>query len=155
MLIATEPLPTCLRPLIHSPAARFRPDGAGRLLILTDLVAPDDDSPAPLPSTLAPPEADAIVARVAAYLPAARGARVEAARVGVRPMPPDGHPILGPLPGLAGFYTAVTHSGVTLGPLLGRLIAAEILTGTPEPRLAPYRPERFAILHSAPPGTTS
>ena len=91
LLIATEPVPTCLRPVVHSPAARFRPDGAGRL--------------------------------------------------GVRPMPPDGHPIVGPL--LPGLYAADTHSGITRGPLLGRLVAAEILTGTPDPRLAPYRPDRF------------
>jgi len=149
LLIATEPVPTCLRPVVHSPAGRFRPDGAGRLLLLTDFVAPDDPVERPSPS-LPPPEAAALVDRIATVLPPARGARVEAARLGVRPMPPDGHPIVGPL--LPGLYTAVTHSGITLGPLLGRLVAAEILTGTPDPRLAPYRPDRFG---TAPRSSTS
>lgn len=151
LLLVTEPVPTCLRPVIHSPAGRFRPDGGGRLKILTDLVLPDDPVAVPVVSAPVPDAAEAHVARVADYLPAARGARVEVARLGVRPMPPDGHPIVGPVPGLDGFYIAVTHSGVTLGPLLGRLVATELLTGTPEPRLAPYRPDRF---ESKAPGAT-
>jgi len=36
-----------------------------------------------------------------------------------------------------------THSGVTLGPLLGRLIADEIVRGTPSAMLGPFRPDRF------------
>jgi len=37
----------------------------------------------------------------------------------------------------------VSHSGVTLGPLWGRVATAELLNGRPDPRLAPFRPERF------------
>jgi len=61
----------------------------------------------------------------------------------VRPLPGDERPIVGPLPGLTGVYVAVTHSGVTLGPLLARLLAEEIATGKMPPLLAPYRPDRF------------
>ena len=50
----------------------------------------------------------------------------------------------GALPGLDGFYVVVSHSGVTLGPLWGRVAAAEILEGALDPRLGPYRPDRFA-----------
>jgi glycine/D-amino acid oxidase-like deaminating enzyme len=55
----------------------------------------------------------------------------------------DGHPIIGFLgPGL---YVAVMHSGATLGPLTGRLAAAEI-TGTASAeqleQMRPYRPDR-------------
>ena len=35
------------------------------------------------------------------------------------------------------------HSGVTLGPLIGRLAAMEILDGVRVEPLAPYRIERF------------
>jgi glycine/D-amino acid oxidase-like deaminating enzyme len=144
MLVVTEPVPACLRPVVHSPAGTFRPDGGGRVLILTDLVSPAEPIEAAMPSVPAPAAAAELVERVAAYLPALCGARLEAARVGVRPMPEDGHPIVGPAPGLEGFYVVVTHSGITLGPLLGRLVGGELLGGTPEPRLAPYRPARFA-----------
>ena len=83
------------------------------------------------------------MAQVAQYLPALVAARVEAARLGVRPMPPDGYPIVGPHPELPGFYGVVTHSGVTLGPVLGPLVAREVLTEQPEPVLSAYRPGRF------------
>ena len=33
-------------------------------------------------------------------------------------------------------------SGATLGPIVGKLVAEEILTGTRLPILAPFRPER-------------
>jgi glycine/D-amino acid oxidase-like deaminating enzyme len=44
----------------------------------------------------------------------------------MRPMPLDGPPIIGPLPGHPGGYLAVMHSGVRLAPEVGRRIAAEL-----------------------------
>lgn len=85
--------------------------------------------------------------RLAAYIPSlpARDLSGPATvRLGVRPMAPDDRPIAGPLPGVPGVYVLATHSGITLGPLLGQLAAQEIVTGTPADLLAPYRPERFA-----------
>jgi D-hydroxyproline dehydrogenase subunit beta len=70
-------------------------------------------------------------------------ARITDHHVCVRPMPQDGHPIVGPLPGAPHIYLAVTHSGVTLAAHLAKLIAADLLTATPPPALAPYRPDRF------------
>jgi glycine/D-amino acid oxidase-like deaminating enzyme len=50
---------------------------------------------------------------------------------------------VGPLPDVSGYYLAVTHSGVTLAPALGRIVADEIVHEREEPRLAPFRPGRF------------
>ena len=47
-------------------------------------------------------------------------------RVGMRPMPADGQPIVGPLPSHPGGYLAVMHSAVRLAPEVGRRIAAEL-----------------------------
>lgn len=59
----------------------------------------------------------------------------------VRPMPQDGLPIVGYVePNL---YAAVTHSGMTLGPLLSSIAAAEIADSISCDLLAPYRPSRF------------
>ncbi|MGK5682162.1 NAD(P)/FAD-dependent oxidoreductase [Actinoplanes sp. URMC 104] len=63
-------------------------------------------------------------------------------RVCVRPLPVDGHPLVGWLPGLENAYVSVTHSGMTLGPLLGELAAREIVAGQPGDDLGPYRPGR-------------
>jgi glycine/D-amino acid oxidase-like deaminating enzyme len=144
LLLVTERIPVRLRQVVHPPGPSFRPDGGGRLVILTDWTPPGSpDELTPAPSLLPTSDADALLAQVTRWLPAANAARVEAMRLGVRPMPPDGFPIVGPHPELAGFYIVATHSGITLGPVLGPLVAAEVTTGRPEPQLAPYRPDRL------------
>ena len=65
------------------------------------------------------------------------------ARFGMRPVPADGHSCVGALSAIPGYFEAVTHSGVTLGPLIGRLLAREILTGEVDPLIAPFRADRF------------
>jgi glycine/D-amino acid oxidase-like deaminating enzyme len=59
-------------------------------------------------------------------------------------MPVDGLSIVGPVPSAPDVYVAITHSGVTLAPILGRYISHEILTDSQVDSLAPYRPTRFA-----------
>ena len=58
--------------------------------------------------------------------------------LGVRPVPKDGLPMVGWVDGV---YAATMHSGITLGPLIGQLVAAEVM-GTPQAVLAPFRPDR-------------
>ncbi len=138
-LIYTTPVAATLRRPVHAPGVHFRPDGAGRIVLAEgahDHVWREGAEPWP---------AEQSRRAVAAHFPALAGARVEATRVGVRPMPRDERPMLGPIPGLDGFYVVTSHSGVTLGPLWGRVAAAEILDGKPDPRLAPYRPARFLM----------
>jgi glycine/D-amino acid oxidase-like deaminating enzyme len=65
------------------------------------------------------------------------------ARVGARPMPADGEPIVGAVAGVPGLYLAVMHSAVTLAPAVGRLVARELVDGTVEPALAGCRLDRF------------
>ena len=59
-------------------------------------------------------------------------------------MPADRLPIVGPLPWLEALYLVVSHSGVTLAPVLGRLVAAEVAEQTADGLLATFRPSRFA-----------
>ena len=56
-------------------------------------------------------------------------------------MPRDGFPAVGYVE--AGLYAAVTHSGMTLAPLLGQLVAAELTDGMSLQLLDDYRPARF------------
>ncbi len=136
-LIYTAPVATTLRRPVHAPSCHFRPDGGGRVV----RAAGAHDQTRAEAGAPWPPERS--LAAVAAHLPALAGARVEATRIGVRPMPRDERPMVGTLPGVEGFYVVVSHSGVTLGPLWGRVVAAEILDGALDPRLACYRPARF------------
>jgi glycine/D-amino acid oxidase-like deaminating enzyme len=59
-------------------------------------------------------------------------------------MPVDGYPSVGSVPAIPGYFEAITHSGVTLAPLIGRSLAAELLGQPPDALFAPYRPDRFS-----------
>jgi glycine/D-amino acid oxidase-like deaminating enzyme len=90
------------------------------------------------------PHARALLAQAARFFPALATAGVDRWWVAWRAMPSDRLPIVGPLPWLEGLYVAVSHSGVTLAPVLGRLVADEVATQAADGRLAPFRPARFA-----------
>ncbi len=77
-------------------------------------------------------------------LPGLADAEVHTASVGLRPIPPDGLPIVGFLPGLENLYAVVAHSAVHLAPVLGRL-AAQVLTGACPDQLEPFRPTRLPV----------
>ena len=63
--------------------------------------------------------------------------------VGIRPVPEDGISIADVLPGAENFFVVVTHSGVTLSPILGKLIAEFIESGIRPKKLLPYLLVRF------------
>ena len=84
-----------------------------------------------------------ILTRIAAFLPATRGVALDRLTLGFRPLPIDDLPVVGAVPGVRNVHVVVTHSGVTLAPILGRYVTQEILHGSPVDFLAPYRPERF------------
>ena len=87
--------------------------------------------------------ADELLARAAEYVPALIGASAAPVPVGYRPMPLDGFPVLGFAPQAPSIYLALTHSGVTLAPLIAQLAAMEIVDGARVELLNDYRPERF------------
>jgi glycine/D-amino acid oxidase-like deaminating enzyme len=59
-------------------------------------------------------------------------------------MPLDELPVVGAVPDLSNLYVVVTHSGVTLAPILGRYVTREVMSGSRIEALSPFRPERFA-----------
>jgi glycine/D-amino acid oxidase-like deaminating enzyme len=84
-----------------------------------------------------------ILAKISSFLPAARGVALERLTLGFRPLPMDGFPVVGALPASPDVHVAVTHSGVTLAPIIARHTTDEVLHGSRVDILAPYRPERF------------
>jgi len=132
------------RPLgrvVHAPGIHLRPDAGGGLLLgATDV---DDLITEASSAETALAVAGGLLERATRAFPAAKDVRLVDARIGVRPMPGDGQTIAGRVPGFTNAWMLATHSGMTLGPLLGRLIAAEIAGGPPSTLLAPFRPDRF------------
>jgi glycine/D-amino acid oxidase-like deaminating enzyme len=125
--------------LLHSPRVNLRPDSPGYILAHHDSVDRELDGGAGRDLLCRE-----LLVRARRVVPALEGAKVEEVRIGVRPMPEDGLPCVGAVAELPGYYEAVTHSGVTLGPLLGRLLAQEILSGEVDDLISPFRPDRFA-----------
>jgi glycine/D-amino acid oxidase-like deaminating enzyme len=82
--------------------------------------------------------------RVAAlkYVPRLGPLTFEEVRICHRPMPLDGYPVLGASPSRPDVYLAVTHSGVTLAPVAGALVAQELAGGAPAEALEDFRPDR-------------
>ena len=73
------------------------------------------------------------------------GVRPGRVAAGLRPLTPDGLPVIGAVPRAMGVWVASGHSmlGVTLGPATGEALAAAI-TGTAPDILRPFDPGRFA-----------
>ncbi|MGP3770363.1 NAD(P)/FAD-dependent oxidoreductase [Streptomyces sp. SDT5-1] len=129
-----------VRRAMHTPHVEIRPDGDGSVVLHSREVD------ALIGASDAEPESElglrlhALARRVVPDLDHARIART---RVVHRPVPGDGFPSVGALPSVPGYHEAVTHSGITLGPVLGRLLADEVVGGRRDPLLAEYRPDRF------------
>ena len=147
VVIRTTPFPPLLRnvPVVYAPPLgdgrreiHIRQCADGSLMIGEgdqESLA-EDDSQA---------HADDLLARACRYLPGISGAHAIPVPVGWRPMPLDGYPVMGFASEAPNLYVALTHSGVTLAPLLSLLATQEICDGTPaDALLGPYRPQRFA-----------
>ncbi len=86
--------------------------------------------------------AERLVAIAARYLPDLALAKFEDVPIGWRPLPLDGHPVIGASPARPDVYFMIMHSGVTLAPIVGELAAYELINGDVVARLEDYRPER-------------
>ncbi len=87
--------------------------------------------------------ANELLSRAAEYLPGLKGASAVPVPVGYRPMPLDGFPVIGFSSKAPNVYLAMTHSGVTLAPLISQLATMEIMDGAKVELLNDYRPSRF------------
>jgi D-amino-acid dehydrogenase len=86
---------------------------------------------------------DAIVESTRPYLDGVRWAERDEVWVGPRPLTPDGRPLIGQLP-VRGVYVAGGHGmwGMTQGPVTGRLLAEQIVTGRQPAALWEFDPTR-------------
>ncbi len=140
LLLLTEPVATTLRHVVHAPQIYLRPEGSGRLMLGSHLA---DRGEVPQQDAAHSEVAAQMLAAARAVLPALDRVEIETARLGRRAIPRDGFPAVGYLPGLDNCYAVVTHSGITLSLLLGRLAAEELVDGVAAPSLAALRPERL------------
>lgn len=123
---------------MHAPHIEIRPDGDASVVLhsreIDALIDTGED----------PTELAQLLHGLARHVvPELGTSRITQTRVVDRPIPADGYPSVGAVPSVPGYYEAVSHSGITLGPVIGRLLASEILSGKRDELLADFRPERF------------
>ncbi len=158
ILAHSKPLPPLTRLIHEGPSDLSFKQMADGSIVGTDAPNPPDRpehaairaAPGDFPDeALREMHGNRILARIAAVLPAAKDAHLERLTLGFRPMPTDDRPVVGPVPGAPDVYICVTHSGITLAPILGRHATREIVDGirvTASRRIgrSASRPSRFS-----------
>ncbi|GAB3452139.1 FAD-binding oxidoreductase [Kineococcus endophyticus] len=141
-LVETEPVDSPVRVVLNTPRAAVRRTPSGGFAVDHDWYVDDveehPDGSGDLP--------EAVVAELLGEAEAVLDGtplRARTVRAGRKPVPADGEPVLGALSAVPGCLVAFTHSGATLGLLVGELLTHEITTRRPHPLAAPFGPGRF------------
>ncbi|WP_329599781.1 FAD-binding oxidoreductase [Streptomyces pseudovenezuelae] len=124
--------------VMHAPHIEIRPDGDASMVLHSreiDALIDTGEDPSELARMLHESARNVV--------PELGSSRIAETRTANRPIPADGFPSVGAVPSVPGYYEAVSHSGITLGPVIGRLLATEIVSGRRDAMLADFRPERF------------
>jgi glycine/D-amino acid oxidase-like deaminating enzyme len=143
LLVKTKPIDVALRAVLNTPRVAVRPTPSGSLVLDSawseeEVVRRPDGTFEVKDSTV-----QGLLTEASAVLERNPTLVLDSYGVGPKPIPGDGEPVFGELPGIAGYHVAFSHSGATLGLIAGELLADEIMTGEPHPLLKAFRPSRF------------
>jgi glycine/D-amino acid oxidase-like deaminating enzyme len=151
VIVVTEPLPRILQHIIAAPGIHLHQRNDGRVVIGEQDGAPQNEAhalrldgrPNNFPAdAIAGEHAQRMLAAAARFVPEIAAAKVADVFIGWRPLPLDGHPVLGASPARPDVYIAIMHSGVTLAPVAGRFAALELTSESAIAALDPFRPDR-------------
>jgi sarcosine oxidase subunit beta len=147
----TEPFPDLPGPIPLTTDRRsgfyFRKERDALLLSPGDVTDVGDDLVAPVDWSMV----EDVVPKAIHRLPALERARIAGGWAGLRPLTPDDHAIIGPAPGVEGFFLAVGFCGHGFqhAPATGRLVAEWLLDGAPSMDLSLFDPGRFTAGRAA------
>lgn len=151
IIAITQPMDRILNRIIAAPGAHMHQRDDGRIVVGEQSGAPANEAhrmrlqgrPNSFPNkTIGMEHFGRMLAIAQQFAPAISSAKMESIHIGWRPLPLDGHPVLGAAQGRPGVYLAIMHSGVSLAPVVGQLATQEILSGHAVAQLAPYRANR-------------
>lgn len=151
VIAITQPQPKLLNRILVAPGVHIHQRLDGRIVLGEQEGAPDTEAHAERLKTrptkfphpdFASQHAMQILTIAEQYVPGILDAEIEDVYIGWRPLPLDGHPVLGPSPANPNAYLAIMHSGVSLAPIVGDVVAKEIVTGESAEVLSEYRPNR-------------
>ncbi|WLS79520.1 FAD-binding oxidoreductase [Erwinia pyri] len=143
MLVTSEPLEHGLKAVLNTPRAAVRPNPGNTLVMDHDWYeaqfTQDADGRYQIPEAVI----TELMAESAKLLAGNPPLKAAGWKTGLKPIPGDGNPVLGELEKVPGCFVAFTHSGATLGLIVGELLAGEIISGEKHPMLEEFRAERF------------
>lgn len=151
IIVVTEPTEPLLNRIIVAPGVHIHQRFDGRIVVGEQAGAPKTSAhnlrlkgrPNQYPSqVLAQDHAQRILDLAIKYVPRLTNVKADEILIGWRPLPLDGHPVLGYSSEEPSVYIAVSHSGITLAPIIGRLVAKELIEKRPLEVLNAYRPNR-------------
>lgn len=139
LLAHSKPAPKLLNGMVLTPRLHIRQTAQGQLVAGSDFggAQPGEDPQA---------TADALFFAVQDLVLGADQLELDFYTLGYRPTPRDGFPAIGRLSERPGLFVAVMHSGVTLAPIVGEFVAAEILDDQRDELLQPYHPDRLIVV---------
>ena len=136
-LAHSKPQPRMLERVVTSPLGSLKQNPDGRI------VTGPDYAPGAHAEDTSVAYGNQLLSKVSAILPNASTPELDFMTLGHVPIPADGVPIAGRCPGYSNLYACLTMSGVTLAPLIARLLSTEIMAGSAAPELDGYGPARF------------
>ena len=151
VIVITQPMPPVLSHIVVAPGIHIHQRLDGRLVLGEQDGAPENAAhklrltarPTRFPNAAtASQHAQRLITLAKEYLTGLPEVNAEEVIIGWRPLPLDGHPVIGPSPADPHAYVAVMHSGVSLAAIVGELVAEEMLTGERAPVLATFRTDR-------------
>lgn len=137
-LAHSKPMPPILHRVLNGPLGSIKQDPNG--CIVTGL----DYAPGASGTDISDEYGARLLSTAAQTVPALRDAKLDRMTLGYVPIPAqDRMPIVGRVASLPNVYLASMMSGVTMAPLMARLITTELLDDVRIEMLASFRPERF------------
>ncbi|WP_159947628.1 FAD-binding oxidoreductase [Rhizobium sp. 18065] len=144
LLVQTKPVAHPLRAVLNTPRVAVRPAPGGTFSLDADWAADEGVTLRPdgryeIDDTVV----EALLVEASKVMEGNPKLEIASIGVGGKPIPGDGEPVVGALKAIPGYYVVFSHSGATLGLIVGELLAYEIVTGGEHPMLKTFRPERF------------
>ena len=138
LLAHTKPSKRVLQRIVRSPGLEMRQKQNGTIVTGAGYAGPS-----PRVNEDTHEQGELALERISPFLPGLERMELDRVTLGWRPVPEDGHPILGFAESSPDIYLTVMHSGITLSSIVGRLAAVEILDDVRLDMLQHYRVSRF------------
>ena len=150
IIIKTKPYMSIINKIIVGPGIHIHQQTDGRLIIGEQDGAPENHKlrlkgyPSKFPSSsFANQHVNKILNQARSFIKNMDEVEVESVDIGWRPLPSDGLPIIGYINSNQDSYVASMHSGISLGPIVGKIVAQEITENINNNLFKSFRPSRF------------